>query len=65
MSADLYGVLAEFASAERLLEVTRKAREAGKEHMLTAFAADLAAMWGDPGTRRLVAWPLNMRLGQL
>ena len=43
----------------------RQAREAGKEHMLTAFAADLAAMWGDPGTRRLVAWPLNMRLGQL
>src|SRR6185312_6512310 len=43
----------------------RGAREAGKEHMLTAFAADLAALWGEPRRRRLVAWPLNMRVGRV
>ena len=43
----------------------RKAREAGREHLLTAFSVDLAALWGSPGLRRHVRWPIRMRLGRL
>lgn len=43
----------------------RSAREAGREQLLTAFADDIAAAWGDAGRRRLVRWPINMRIGRL
>jgi SAM-dependent methyltransferase len=43
----------------------RSAREAGREELLTAFADDLGAAWGDPGARRPVRWPINMRIGRL
>lgn len=58
-------------SAEELLgyistwSAVRKAREAGREDLLRAFAADLGALWGDPETKREVRWPINMRLGTL
>ncbi|WP_341646012.1 class I SAM-dependent methyltransferase [Thauera sp. SDU_THAU2] len=42
----------------------RKAREAGHEKLLGTFAADLAALWGDPARRRDIRWPINMRLGR-
>lgn len=43
----------------------RRAREAGREHLLQAFAADLGRSWGDPARVRELRWPLRMRLGTL
>ena len=43
----------------------RSAREAGREDLLTAFADEIGAAWGDPGRQRLVRWPINMRLGRV
>ena len=43
----------------------RRAREAGREDLLTAFADDIGAAWGDPDRERLVRWPINMRIGKL
>ncbi|TWI67451.1 methyltransferase family protein [Pseudoduganella lurida] len=43
----------------------RSAREAGRDALLTAFAADLGKAWGDPEAPRPVCWPLNMRIGRL
>lgn len=41
----------------------RRAREAGREALLTAFAQDLLDLWGDPETPRPIRWPVAMRLG--
>jgi len=41
------------------------AREAGREDLLAAFAADITAAWGDPQRRRPVSWPINMRIGRI
>jgi len=43
----------------------RSAREAGCGELLAAFADQIGAAWGDPGRKRLVCWPINMRLGRL
>lgn len=43
----------------------KSAGRAGKQHMLTTFASDLTALWGDPSTLRTVTWPLNIRLGDI
>lgn len=43
----------------------RSAREAGRAGLLTAFADELAAAWGDPDSTRTVCWPINMRIGHL
>lgn len=43
----------------------RRIDEAVRPEILHAFAADLAALWGDPLTARTVTWPINMRLGIL
>ena len=41
------------------------ARTALGSDPLPAFAADLAAVWGEPGARRRVGWPLAVRLTRL
>lgn len=43
----------------------RNAREAGKASLLSDFAQDLADAWGDPGRKRPISWPINMRLGKI
>ena len=43
----------------------RGARDAGREALLSAFAHDVSAAWGDPHTTRTLRWPLNMRIGRL
>jgi len=43
----------------------RGAREAGRDGLLTAFADDLAAAWGDGERKRPIRWPINMRIGRL
>ncbi len=58
MLADLLGYV-ETWSAVRALEAAR-----GREP-IEAFRGALAAAWGDPRTRRLVRWPLSLRIGRL
>lgn len=55
--------LSEFLGYVSTWSAVRGAREAGREDLLAAFAHDIAAAWGDPGRKRPVSWPINMRLG--
>lgn len=43
----------------------RNAAEAGKSEVLKSFAADMTLLWGDPAVTREVAWPIDMRLGNV
>jgi SAM-dependent methyltransferase len=43
----------------------RQARDAGRDDLLTRFAAEFETLWGDSATRRRVSWPIAMRLGRL
>ena len=43
----------------------RRAREAGREDLLLSFADEFANAWGDPETKRPIAWPINMRIGRI
>lgn len=43
---------------------TRRASEAGQDHLLHAFAVDLNQMWGSGRTVQ-ITWPLNMRIGRV
>jgi hypothetical protein len=43
----------------------RKAREAGREDVVTAFVEDWRALWGDPARERRLVWPIAMRLGEI
>lgn len=56
--------LAAFLGYLSTWSAVRHAREAGQAAVLAGFAADLAALWGDPAARQVVTWPLAMRLGR-
>lgn len=43
----------------------RRARESGREELLQRFALEMAELWGEPATRQVLTWPLNMRIGRL
>lgn len=43
----------------------RRAREAGRTHILERFAADISRLWGDPGETRAILFPIAMRIGTL
>lgn len=43
----------------------RRASEAGRERLLSRFATDLAARWGEPGSTKQIRWPVSMRLGRI
>lgn len=55
--------LDEFLGYVATWSAVKRAREAGEEGVLKAFAVDASGLWGDPATRRPIAWPVNMRLG--
>ncbi|MFS2124123.1 class I SAM-dependent methyltransferase [Pseudomonas sp. Pseusp97] len=57
--------LEEFLGYVSTWSALRSAREAGHEHLLHTFAADMAERWGDPAVRHRVSWPINMRIGRL
>ena len=57
--------LSEFLGYLTTWSAVRSAREAGREELLMAFADDLAALWGDPNSRRPVSWPIAMRIGRI
>jgi SAM-dependent methyltransferase len=41
----------------------KHAMKEGHGQVIERFSTELAARWGDPETRRPVAWPVNMRTG--
>lgn len=43
----------------------RHANEMGRYDLLQNFANALANVWDDPGTTRMITWPINMRIGKL
>ncbi|MBS0985919.1 class I SAM-dependent methyltransferase [Acetobacter thailandicus] len=57
--------LDEFLGYISTWSAVRRAKDAGKTNILTHFASDIANMWGIPATKRLVTWPINMRIGTL
>ncbi len=57
--------LAGFLGYVSTWSAVQAARDQGREDLLRTFAADLAALWGDPAAVRLVTWPINLRLGIL
>ncbi len=56
--ADLLGYISTWSAV-------RRASEAGQGAMLSAFASDMAELWGDPAIERPVSWPLAMRVGRI
>lgn len=65
MTIDVAWDLASFMGYVSTWSAIRSVREAGKEALLTAFADDIAALWGEPGRARPVSWPINMRIGRV
>ena len=57
--------LAELLGYLTTWSAVRRAREAGRDDLLTAFAGDLERAWGNPECKRPVSWPINMRIGTL
>ncbi|WP_394065213.1 class I SAM-dependent methyltransferase [Alcaligenes sp. WGS1538] len=57
--------LEQFLGYVQTWSAVRRAREAGREGMLAAFAKEIAGSWGDQDIRRTVSWPIAMRLGRL
>ena len=43
----------------------RRAREEGRQEILTRFSEEMEKLWGDADARRSVNWPINMRIGKL
>lgn len=43
----------------------KRARDAGREDMLTTFYRDLSAIWGNPAELRTFVWPVNIKTGML
>jgi SAM-dependent methyltransferase len=42
-----------------------RCRDAGQEDPVAALEAELSEVWGDPASRRIVAWPLALRAGRV
>lgn len=57
--------LSEFLGYLLTWSAVRSAREAGRDELLFNFAEDIAEAWGDESIRRVIAWPINMRIGRL
>lgn len=57
--------LHEFLGYLTTWSAVRSVREAGQEALLLAFANDISEAWGDPGLRRPIRWPINMRIGRV
>jgi len=58
---DLAGFLGYLAT----WSAVRRAREAGREALVAAFAADMRRLWGQPTHERSIRWPVHMRLGRM
>lgn len=56
--AELLGYLSTWSAV-------RQARDAGRQDILQAFSREMSEAWGDSSDKRLVRWPVNMRIGRL
>lgn len=43
----------------------RRAREAGREDILSRFAAEFLPLWEEEDRERLICWPVAMRIGKI
>lgn len=57
--------LAAFLGYVSTWSAVRRATKAGGTAILTAFAAETAALWGDPDRVLAISWPIRMRLGRV
>lgn len=57
--------LAELLGYVETWSAVRRAEAALGRAPYAAFAADLAAVWGPPATRRAIRWPLSVRVGHV
>ncbi len=57
--------LDEFLGYVSTWSAVQRLSDAGRDDILAAFAGELAALWGEPTSSRLVTWPINMRVGTL
>lgn len=57
--------LAAFLGYLSTWSAVRRAREAGRQDIVAAFAEDMRALWGDPARERQIVWPIAMRLGEI
>jgi hypothetical protein len=55
--------LADFQGHLDTWSAVRALEQATGRGPVEAFAAELAACWGDPDDRREVRWPLSLRVG--
>lgn len=42
----------------------RRARQEGRQEILSSFAEEMAKLWGSSDVRRSICWPINMRIGK-
>lgn len=57
--------LTEFLGYIATWSAVKRANEAGKSDILQAFAHEFADAWGDADSRRVITWPLNVRVGRV
>lgn len=65
LTIDLAWTLPAFLGYVSTWSATRAAREAGQAALLTAFAEDIGALWGDGTQARPLSFPINMRVARL
>ncbi len=65
MSIELNWNLSELLGYISTWSAVRRAREEGRQEILTRFAEEMKRLWGDADIRRSVKWPINMRIGKL
>lgn len=53
----------EFVGYISTWSAVRRLHEADQGAVFARFAQDLSRLWGDPQKRRLVRWPINLRVG--
>jgi SAM-dependent methyltransferase len=57
--------LADFRGYLTTWSALRKIEQAGREDIVSGFTNDLDQIWGNPEARRLVRWPITLRLGRI
>lgn len=57
--------LAEFLGYVGTWSAVRRARDAGQGGLLGGLVDELAAAWGAAGQRRVIVWPIRMRVGKV
>lgn len=64
MSNQLQWNLSELLGYISTWSAVRRAREEGRQEILSSFAEEMAKLWGSSDVRRSICWPINMRIGR-